>query len=77
MPETQLEDYLKSDTMHRVSTYAGYVHYGVEWYSIVYFTNGIAQARTTRSIFATIMEEVFYALDIALSTLFNHLCAEV
>lgn len=61
MPETSLQAYLKSGTMRRVSTYAGYVHYRGEWYSIVYFTNGIPLARTARGVFSAIMDEVFYA----------------
>lgn len=61
MPETTLQAYLKSGTMRRVSTYAGYVHYGGEWYAIVYFTNDIPQARTARGVFSAIMDEVFYA----------------
>lgn len=61
MPETTLQAYLKSGTMRRVSTYAGYVHYGGEWYALVYFTNDIPLARTARGVFSALMSEIFYA----------------
>lgn len=59
MPETELKAYLKSGTMRQVSTYAGYIQYGDDWYAIAYMTNGLASARIARGVLSAVLEEVF------------------
>lgn len=59
MPYTKTQAYLKSGTMRRVSSYAGYVYYGGEWYAMVYLTNGFAKAALARGLLTALIEDVF------------------
>ncbi len=59
MPYTNLQAYLKSGTMRRVCTYAGYVYYGGEWYALAYLTNDFKSAREARGVLSALLEEVF------------------
>lgn len=59
MPHTRLAAYLKSGTMRRVCTYIGYVHYGGEWYALVYLSNDIPMARQARGIFSALLDDLF------------------
>lgn len=60
MPYTKTQAYLKSGTMRRVSSYAGYVYYGGEWYALVYLTNGFPRATQARGLLTALIEDVFF-----------------
>lgn len=59
MPYNSLRAYLKSGTMRRVSTYAGYIYHGGEWYAIVYLSNGFTSARIARGVLTALIEDIF------------------
>lgn len=57
--ESHIKAYLKSGTMRGISTYVGYVYDGVDWYSLVYLSNGFSVASLARSTLLSLVQQVW------------------